>query len=158
MVRSPWQKDTELLHGEVKRETNIICNPKEDQLEFLEERRFKESVNIHSEWIGFPIVLYVGKSKEKEATVWGRGGKERWGRQGGRTSKREPINANIHMRTSRSDHPNAKIQMRTSKCKHPTATSKRKHPSANKQMRTQKCENPNLNIKMRTSKCEHFNI
>ena len=69
MVRSPWQKDTELLHGEVKRETNIICNPKEDQLEFLEERRFKESVKKHSEWIGFPIDLFVENSKEKEETV-----------------------------------------------------------------------------------------
>merc|ERR1719271_844106 len=35
------QKDTELVHGEVKRGTKIICYLKEDQSEFLEERRLK---------------------------------------------------------------------------------------------------------------------
>merc|ERR1712066_1060323 len=33
------QKDTEMVHGEVKRGTKIICYLKEDQSEFLEERR-----------------------------------------------------------------------------------------------------------------------
>merc|ERR1712007_413416 len=41
---------------------------KEDQSEFLEERRLKDLVKKHSEFIGFPIELYVGKSKEKEVT------------------------------------------------------------------------------------------
>merc|ERR1712219_64498 len=62
------QKDTELLHGEVKRGTKIICYLKEDQSEFLEERRLKDLVKKHSEFIGFPIELYVEKSKEKEVT------------------------------------------------------------------------------------------
>ena len=38
---------------------------KEDQSEFLEERRLKDLVKKHSEFIGFPIELYVEKSKEK---------------------------------------------------------------------------------------------
>jgi molecular chaperone HtpG len=62
------QKDTELVHGEVKRGTKVICFLKEDQSEFLEERRLKDLVKKHSEFIGFPIELYVEKSKEKEVT------------------------------------------------------------------------------------------
>merc|ERR1712159_822160 len=61
-------KDTELVHGEVKRGTKIICYLKEDQSEFLEERRLKDLIKKHSEFIGFPIELYVEKSKEKEVT------------------------------------------------------------------------------------------
>merc|ERR1711881_1597 len=59
------QKDTEMVHGEVKRGTKIICYLKEDQSEFLEERRLKDLVKKHSEFIGFPIELYVEKSKEE---------------------------------------------------------------------------------------------
>ena len=33
------QKDTEMVHGEVKRGSKVICYLKEDQSEFLEERR-----------------------------------------------------------------------------------------------------------------------
>merc|ERR1712227_237094 len=44
------------------------CYLKEDQSEFLEERRLKDLVKKHSEFIGFPIELYVEKSKEKEVT------------------------------------------------------------------------------------------
>merc|ERR1712150_112073 len=62
------QKDTEQLHGEVKRGTKVICYLKEDQSEFLEERRLKDLVKKHSEFIVFPIELYVEKSKEKEVT------------------------------------------------------------------------------------------
>merc|ERR1712008_324698 len=59
---------TEMVHGEVKRGTKVICYLKEDQSEFLEERRLKDLVKKHSEFIGFPIELYVEKSKEKEVT------------------------------------------------------------------------------------------
>merc|ERR1712012_1084962 len=62
------QKDTEKAHREVKRGTKVICYLKEDQSEFLEERRLKDLVKKHSEFIGFPIELYVEKSKEKEVT------------------------------------------------------------------------------------------
>merc|ERR1712187_959191 len=62
------QKDTEMVHGEVKRGTKVICYLKEDQSEFLEERRLKDLVKKHSEFIGLPIELYVEKSKEKEVT------------------------------------------------------------------------------------------
>merc|ERR1712194_899311 len=52
----------------IKRGTKIICYLKEDQSEFLGERRLKDLVKKHSEFIGFPIELYVEKSKEKEVT------------------------------------------------------------------------------------------
>ena len=58
-------KDIEMVHGEVKRGTEIIWYLKEDQSEFLEERRLKDLMEKHSEFIGFPIELYVEKSKEK---------------------------------------------------------------------------------------------
>merc|ERR1712099_216057 len=57
-------KDTEMGHGEIKRGTKIIGYLKEDQSEFLEERRLKDLVKKHSEFIGFPIELYVEKEKE----------------------------------------------------------------------------------------------
>merc|ERR1712062_223790 len=63
------QKDTELVHGEVKRGTKVICYLKEDQSEFLEERRLKDLVKKHSEFIGFPIELYVEKSKVEKVLV-----------------------------------------------------------------------------------------
>merc|ERR1712003_158165 len=61
-------KDTDMTHGEVKRGTKIVCHLKEDQTEFLEERRLKDLVKKHSEFIGFPIELYIEKSEEKEVT------------------------------------------------------------------------------------------
>merc|ERR1711920_1007573 len=61
-------EDKDHTHGEVKRGTKIICYLKEDQTEFLEERRLKDLVKKHSEFIGFPIELYIEKSEEKEVT------------------------------------------------------------------------------------------
>ena len=52
----------------ITRGTKIILHMKEDQLEFIEERRLKDLVKKHSEFIGFPIELMVEKSKDKEVT------------------------------------------------------------------------------------------
>lgn len=51
------------------RGTRIILHLKEDQVEYLEERRLKELVKKHSEFISFPIELSVEKTTEKEVTV-----------------------------------------------------------------------------------------
>merc|ERR1712048_535113 len=61
-------KDADQAYGEIKRGTKIVCHLKEDQTEFLEERRLKDLVKKHSEFIGFPIELYIEKSSEKEVT------------------------------------------------------------------------------------------
>merc|ERR1719486_953351 len=61
-------KDDDKTHGDIKRGTKIILSLKEDQSEFLEERRLKDLVKKHSEFIAFPIELYVEKSSEKEVT------------------------------------------------------------------------------------------
>ena len=50
------------------RGTRIVLHLKEDQKEFLEERKVKDLVKKHSEFIGFPIYLRVEKTEEKEVT------------------------------------------------------------------------------------------
>ncbi|KAF5833818.1 Hsp90 protein-domain-containing protein [Dunaliella salina] len=50
------------------RGTKIILHLKEDQREYLEERRLKELVKKHSEFISYPIELYTEKSTEREVS------------------------------------------------------------------------------------------
>jgi len=52
----------------LKRGTRIVLHMKEDMSEFLEEKRVKDLVKTHSEFIGFPIKLYTEKTTEKEVT------------------------------------------------------------------------------------------
>lgn len=52
----------------MKRGTRIVLHLKEDMSEYLEEKRVKDLVKKHSEFIGFPIMLYTEKTTEKEVT------------------------------------------------------------------------------------------
>ncbi len=55
-------------NADLTRGTRITLHLKEDMQEYLEEKRLKELVKKHSEFIGFPIKLYVEKETEKEVT------------------------------------------------------------------------------------------
>merc|ERR1711971_559964 len=52
----------------IGRGTKIVLTLKEDMSEYLEERRLKDLIKKHSEFISFPIELMCEKSTEKEVT------------------------------------------------------------------------------------------
>jgi len=46
----------------------LILHLKSDNMEFLEEKRVKDLVKKHSEFISFPIELLIEKTTEKEVS------------------------------------------------------------------------------------------
>merc|ERR1711862_176924 len=53
---------------QINRGTQIICSLKPDVMEYLEEKRLKDLIKKHSEFISFPIELMVEKTKEEEVS------------------------------------------------------------------------------------------
>merc|ERR1712038_1738534 len=53
---------------ELKRGSKIVLHMKEDQAEFIEEKKVKEVVKKHSQFIGYPIKMLYQKEREKEVS------------------------------------------------------------------------------------------
>lgn len=58
----------ELEDCDIKRGTKIVLHLKPECLEFLEEKKLKDLIKRHSEFISFPIELFTEKTTEKEVT------------------------------------------------------------------------------------------
>eukprot|EP00112_Aurelia_sp_Birch-Aquarium-sp1_P022535 Seg6383.1 transcript_id=Seg6383.1/GoldUCD/mRNA.D3Y31 product="Heat shock protein HSP 90-alpha 1" protein_id=Seg6383.1/GoldUCD/D3Y31 len=58
------RRDTE--NEPLGRGTKIILTLKEDQADYIEEKKVKEVIKKHSQFIGYPIHLQVQKSRDKE--------------------------------------------------------------------------------------------
>jgi molecular chaperone HtpG len=54
--------------SDIKRGTKIVLHLKPECFEFLEEKKLKDLVKKHSEFISFPIEIYHEKTEEKEVT------------------------------------------------------------------------------------------
>merc|ERR1711992_341700 len=53
---------------ELKRGSKIVLHMKEDQAEFVEEKKVKEIVKKHSQFIGYPIKMLCQKERKKEVS------------------------------------------------------------------------------------------
>merc|ERR1719166_726156 len=54
--------------AELQRGTKIVLYMKEDQAEYIEEKKVKDIVKKHSQFIGYPIKMLVQKEREKEVS------------------------------------------------------------------------------------------
>merc|ERR1711924_436549 len=55
-------------NADLTRGTKIVLHQKDDQQEYLDEKRLKELVKKHSQFVNYPISLWVEKTTEKEVS------------------------------------------------------------------------------------------
>jgi len=60
------QKDATVGGERLTRGTRVTLHLKRDQYDYLEEKRLKDLVKKHSEFIGYPIYLWTEKTEERE--------------------------------------------------------------------------------------------
>uniref|UniRef100_A0A8C6WP06 Heat shock protein 90, alpha (cytosolic), class A member 1, tandem duplicate 2 n=1 Tax=Neogobius melanostomus TaxID=47308 RepID=A0A8C6WP06_9GOBI len=63
-----WESSAGGSFTPIGRGTRVILHLKEDQTEYIEEKRVKEIVKKHSQFIGYPITLFVEKERDKEVS------------------------------------------------------------------------------------------
>merc|ERR1712124_113041 len=60
------QRDT--INEPLLRGTKIILNMKEDQMDYVDEKKLQEIIKKHSQFIGYPISLQMQKTRDKEVS------------------------------------------------------------------------------------------
>merc|ERR1712241_373779 len=60
------QRDT--TNEPLLRGTKIVLNMKEDQMDYIDEKKLQEIIKKHSQFIGYPISLQMQKTRDKEVS------------------------------------------------------------------------------------------
>jgi len=60
--------ENDVDYRKIARGTHIVLHMKEDQIEFVEEKRIREIIKKHSQFIGYPIELRVEKERDMEVS------------------------------------------------------------------------------------------